>query len=98
MGLSGAGGSSRASRRATRQAGRPGPRVPSLIPRKLIVLAVAPAMILAAYAAAGFWLVPRIIRSQAERFADENYQRPLAISEIRFNPFTFELAVDGFSF
>ncbi len=55
-------------------------------------------MILAAYAAAGFWLVPRIIRSQAEQFVEENYQRKLAIGEIRFNPFTFELAVDRFSF
>ena len=67
-------------------------------PRKLVFLAAALAVLIAAYAAAGFWLVPRIVRAQAQQFAEENYQRKLAIGEIRFNPFTFELAVDRFSF
>ena len=68
------------------------------ITRKLIVLAAASAVLLAAYAAAGFWLVPRIIRGEAQQFADENYERTLAIGEMRFNPFTFVLEVDRFSF
>ena len=68
------------------------------ITRKLIVIAAASAALLAAYAAAGFWLVPRLVRSQALQFADENYQRTLAIGEVRFNPFTFVLEVDRFSF
>lgn len=54
-------------------------------------------MLVAVYAAAGFWLVPKIIRSKAETFVTENYHRTLSIGEIRFNPFTFELGVDRFS-
>jgi hypothetical protein len=56
------------------------------------------AVLVAAYAAAGFWLVPKLLRSQAEKFASENYDRSLTLGEIRFNPFTLELAVDDFSF
>jgi hypothetical protein len=67
-------------------------------PRKLVLLAAALAVLIAAYAAAGFWLLPRIVRAQAVEFAKENYQRNLAIGEIRFNPFTLELAVNRFSF
>ncbi|HKX98847.1 MAG TPA: DUF748 domain-containing protein, partial [Steroidobacteraceae bacterium] len=66
--------------------------------RRLVVLAVASAVIVAAYAAAGFWLVPRIVRAQAVEFAQEKYQRMLAIGEVRFNPFTFQLEVDDLSF
>jgi hypothetical protein len=66
--------------------------------RRLIVLAAASAAIVAAYAATGFWLVPRIVRTQAVEFAQEKYQRSLAIGEVRFNPFTFQLEVDGLSF
>ena len=54
-------------------------------------------MLVAVYAAAGFWLVPRLVRSQAQDFVSEKYQRTLSLGEIRFNPFTFELDVDKFS-
>ncbi len=70
----------------------------SRFPRKLVVLAAASAVLIAAYAAAGFWLVPRLVRTQAVQFADEHYGRTLTLGEIRFNPFTFELAAEGFSF
>jgi hypothetical protein len=56
------------------------------------------AAVVAAYAAAGFWLVPRLVRAQAVQFAEENYGRKLTLGEIRFNPFTFQLEVEGFSF
>ncbi len=69
-----------------------------IVPRKLVVLAATAAAVLAAYAAAGFWLVPRILRSKVESFASETYGRNVTLGEIRFNPFTFELQVDGFSF
>jgi hypothetical protein len=68
------------------------------IARKWIVLAAAGAALVAAYAAAGFWLVPKILRSQATEFASEKYSRTLELGEIRFNPFTLELVVTGFSF
>ncbi len=54
--------------------------------------------VVAIYAAAGFWLVPKILRSQAESFASEKYGRTVTRGEIRFNPFTFQLEVDGASF
>lgn len=65
--------------------------------RKFVVLAAALAVLVAVYAAVGFWLVPKLIRSKAETFVTDNYHRTLTVGEIRFNPFTFELGVDGFS-
>ena len=50
--------------------------------RSLIVIAAASAVLVAAYAAAGFWLVPWLIRSQAEKFAEENYDRALAVGDV----------------
>ncbi len=55
-------------------------------------------MLVAAYAAAGFWLVPRILRSQAEAFASDEYGRVVSLGEIHFNPFTLELKIGDFSF
>jgi len=81
--------------RPTRQA-RSGTLV--RITRRLVVCGAALAAVIAAYAAVGFWLVPRIVRAQAVGFAEQNYQRKLAIGEVRFNPFTFQLEVDGASF
>ena len=68
------------------------------IARKWIILAAVLAALVAAYAAAGFWLLPKILRSQATEFAAEKYGRQLGLGEIRFNPFTLELVVDRFSF
>lgn len=51
----------------------------------LLVLAVG------AYALIGFKLVPKLIRSQAMDYAQTELKKPLALGEIRFNPFTFEL-------
>jgi len=55
------------------------------------------AALVGAYAAAGFLWAPRLIRSQAEEFASENYGRKVEIGEFRFNPFTFELNVGRFT-
>jgi hypothetical protein len=68
------------------------------VARKWIILAAVLAALVAAYAAAGFWLLPKILRSQATEFAVEKYGRQLELGEIRFNPFTLELVVDRFSF
>src|SRR6185436_9032322 len=54
-------------------------------------------VLVAVYAAAGFWLVPKLVRSQAQDFVSENYKRALSVGEIRFNPFTFELEVKDLS-
>ena len=49
---------------------------------------------LATYAAAGFWLAPRILRSQAADYVREQLGKQLSLGEIRTNPFTFELEVE----
>lgn len=48
-----------------------------------------------AYSAAGFWLVPWLVKSQAREYVATTYQRELAIGEVRFNPFTLALDVRG---
>ena len=48
------------------------------------------ALLLAAYAAAGFFLLPHVARSQIERFVVEKLQRRVSLGEVRFNPFTLE--------
>ena len=46
------------------------------------------AVLLLVYALAGFFVVPRVARSQIEAFVGETLQRKISIREIRFNPFT----------
>ena len=41
------------------------------VSRRLVVLAAVLAVLVAAYAAAGFWLAPKLIRSQAQAFVSE---------------------------
>ena len=50
------------------------------------------------YTTTGFWLVPRIVRSQLLGFASDNYHRQASVGEIRFNPFTLVLETRSFSF
>ena len=51
------------------------------------------ALLLAAYAAAGFFLVPHVARSQIETAVAETLQRRIQIGEIRFNPFTLAATI-----
>lgn len=48
------------------------------------------AFLVGAYAAAGFFVVPRVARSQIEAFVAGTLQRKIELGEIRFNPFTLE--------
>src|SRR6476646_634157 len=59
--------------------------------RRRILLGVC-AFVLAAYAIAGFFVVPRVARSQIEAFVAGTLHRKITIGEIRFNPFS--LAAD----
>jgi len=56
------------------------------------------AVLLALYAWAGFWLAPRIIRSQAISFVRENYHRELQIGAVRVQPFWLQLEVRDLAF
>src|SRR5690242_5283240 len=66
--------------------------------RKCRIFMAALAGLLALYATLGFWLAPRIVRSQIASFSAQHWQRQPALGEISFNPFTFTLEVRGFGF
>ena len=52
---------------------------------------------LAAYSAAGFWLVPYVIKHQLPKFAEKELARQASIADVRFNPFTLRLEADKIS-
>jgi hypothetical protein len=52
----------------------------------LVLLAVS-------YILPGFYLAPRLIRSQATAWVKTNLNNPLALGEVKFNPLTFALDV-----
>lgn len=67
--------------------------MPALLKSRLSrALAVAAALI-GLYALVGFQFAPGIVRDQAQKFVRENYQRELAIGEIRIQPFTLQVEV-----
>jgi hypothetical protein len=66
--------------------------------RKSRILIATLAALLVLYAALGFWLAPRLVRSQIESFSAQHWQRQPSLGEISFNPFTFTLDVHAFGF
>jgi hypothetical protein len=64
--------------------------------RSVIALSIV-VLLVALYAVAGFWAVPHFLRSGLTDFVSTHYKRPLALGDIRFNPFTFTLDVGDFS-
>ena len=65
--------------------------------RRYLIWAAIVVGLLALYAVAGFWGVPRLIDSQARKFVTQHYGRQLALGEIRFNPFTLALSIRDLS-
>mgnify|MGYP003465858084 FL=1 len=61
------------------------------IKSKWILLLAGLVISLTLYALIGFKLVPSLIRSQAIDYAKTQWNKPLSIGEIKFNPFSFEL-------
>jgi uncharacterized protein involved in outer membrane biogenesis len=55
-------------------------------------------LVVAAYAAFGFYGVPALIRSQGSAFVTQKYHRTLQLGEIHFNPFTLELDIRDIAF
>lgn len=64
-------------------------------PRLLAILALVLAVLVGLYAWAGFKLVPRLVTSGASDYLREHHGRELVLREVRFNPFTLELRIDG---
>jgi hypothetical protein len=62
----------------------------------ILVAVVATAVVI--YTVAGFWLVPRVLRSQLVAFVDTHYHVQLGLGDIRFNPYTGTLEVHDLSF
>ena len=63
--------------------------------RRQIITLVAAALLLAAYAVAGFFAVPHLVRQGVSEFVRTHYGRNLTVGDIRFNPFTLNLDVTG---
>ncbi len=59
----------------------------------LIVSSIVLSTLVLGYAAAGFWGVPLLARSQLQKFADLTLHRQLSLGPVQFNPFTLELRV-----
>src|SRR3954464_2020712 len=55
------------------------------------------ALLFVVYTALGFWLVPRVVRSNLVGFAAGQYHRTAKVGEIHFNPFTLTLELRDFS-
>jgi len=60
--------------------------------------AVGTGCVLAAYSAAGFWLVPYVIKHQLPKFAEKELARQASIADVRFNPYTLRLEADEIAF
>jgi hypothetical protein len=61
-----------------------------------IFLIVAGALLL--YTAAGFFLVPYVIKQQAIKYVTQSLSRQLTIDEVATNPYTFTLSIRNFDF
>ena len=54
-------------------------------------------LLLALYAAAGFWLVPRLIDRALHAYVEIEHQRHLQLGAVRFNPFNLRLDAERFA-
>lgn len=63
------------------------------IRRRFLLLGLVLASAVGLYAAAGFWGVPRLARSQAIDYVRTELGKSLSLGEIRFNPFTFRAEI-----
>ena len=61
----------------------------------VIALAVILGLVLL-YTLVGFFVVPRIARSQIESYVTETMHRKVTIGDIRFNPFFLDASISGF--
>lgn len=73
-------------------------RLPALLLTRAVRIALLVLVLLfIAYTVLGFWLVPRLVRSNLVGFANEQYHRVASLGEVRFNPFTLKLELRKFS-
>jgi len=65
--------------------------------KKVYISIAAIALLVGLYALAGFYGVPRLVRSQVTDLFAQEYGRTADLGEVRFNPFTFEFEARDFS-
>ena len=70
----------------------------SRLTRRVLIASGVIAALTGLYAAAGFVLVPRVLRSELTGFVSTRYHRTLTLGPIHFNPFTLRLELAGVSF
>ncbi len=64
---------------------------------RVLRIAAAGVLIVAAYAALGFWVVPRVLRAQIVAQAHARLGLVASVGPVRFNPFSFRLHVERFA-
>jgi uncharacterized protein involved in outer membrane biogenesis len=64
--------------------------------RRVSTWLLASALLVAAYAALGFWLVPHLLANGVRDTVTQRYHRSARIGRVAFNPFTLELDVRSF--
>ncbi|MEA3348233.1 MAG: DUF748 domain-containing protein, partial [Pseudomonadota bacterium] len=61
--------------------------------RKLLLLVF---LVFSIYSLSGFFLLPWLLKTQAEKRLPELLKRQATIAQVRFNPYTLRLRIDGF--
>jgi hypothetical protein len=73
-------------------------RLPAiLLTRAARITLIVLVLLFVAYTVVGFWLVPRLVRSNLLGFASEQYHRTASVGDITFNPYTLKLELRDFS-
>ena len=67
------------------------------IPKKIWIPIVVIAMLVGAYAIAGFWWAPRYVRAEFARFVTEDLRKRPAIGEVKINPFMLRGSIASLS-
>lgn len=67
--------------------------MPAWLGRKRVWMPAAAGLLLALYAALGFWWVPRLLHDAIERDASAAMRVPVQVGEVATHPFTFEITV-----
>ncbi|HEX7375135.1 MAG TPA: DUF748 domain-containing protein, partial [Steroidobacteraceae bacterium] len=70
----------------------------NLLKSRIFRAAIIVATLVGLYALLGFYGAPKLIRSQAVAFVQQQYGRDLALGEIRFNPFNLQLEIKDLAF
>ncbi|HEV2443153.1 MAG TPA: hypothetical protein VGT07_11575, partial [Steroidobacteraceae bacterium] len=71
--------------------------MPGVRGRRWLVILVVLAGLVGLYAAAGFLLVPHLVRSELVGLTAKDFGRTLSIGNVSFNPFTWTLDITDFS-